>query len=419
MNKRNLKKIGLVMATVIGLTQGFIACAKPEDHFKKAERLSAQGNPSDALVLYNKALAKSQDPWALRANLGKARTLNALKRPKEAYAPASRALQLAKNDSDAVEATALWGNVAMDAGDWIEASRALAMLGKRGSGYPARARLEERLAKRGTIPVQVAVAPAKPIPPTKAVAVPTVLPTPAKTIAPTPMPSPVPKAPVVVAPIAVSRPVTSASSDPVGNLNAMRMGLASVSEITSINAKNFPWISQFQDPRQIVKIPSPNGQRLLWRAVDKKGYYLFVSDAAGKQTQKIEACKNAFQPVWSPDSNKVLFSAIDWKTKVRNLYVYDFNTKLKSVAFASKRRVGALAAWSPDGSKIVFTYFGELWIMNANGIGRGMLPLAKSTGQDVGEAALFAWSNDGAQLIYKDLNTGKRYLLRLASKLEI
>jgi dipeptidyl aminopeptidase/acylaminoacyl peptidase len=204
----------------------------------------------------------------------------------------------------------------------------------------------------------------------------------------------------------------------LGKLNAMRVDIAAVTPAESLDAAAFPLRVEFQDPRQTVKVRSPDGKKLVWRALEeKRGYYLFISDADGGNAKRLDACKNGYQPVWSPDSKRILYSAMDWKTEERNLFIYDLDAKTAKRAFNASQKVGPLASWSPDGSKIVFTYFDELWITNASGIGRSMLNLSRRTQAAVGDARLFAWSADGARLAYAARDGGPIYLIDLTSKI--
>lgn len=203
----------------------------------------------------------------------------------------------------------------------------------------------------------------------------------------------------------------------VGRLDAVRLGVSKVDKAASINKAAFPVSSLFQDPRDVTKLLSPDGRKLVWRGLDKKGYCLFLSDANGKGQKRLDACKNGYQPTWSPDGSHILFSAMDWRIEARNLFLYDIATKKVLRAFNAKKKVGPLASFSPDGKKILFSYFDDLWLMNASGIGRSLLNVSGKIGKPIGDAEEIAWSKDGSAFCYKMRGEATVYVVTLAPKI--
>jgi hypothetical protein len=207
-----------------------------------------------------------------------------------------------------------------------------------------------------------------------------------------------------------------ADFDPA-QVDATRLSIAAVSTAPDLDTQAFPYVTEFQDPRIVVKVPSPDKRRLVWRGQDSEGYWLFMSDADGRHARRLDRCRNGYEPVWSPDSKRILYSAMDWKRFERNLSIYSIRSGKNIVrAFNSKERLGALAAWSPDGGKIVFNYFGNLWIMNSDGIGCVLLDLSRLIGAPVREAGRIAWSRDGRLLAYQMRGDDKVYILTLAAR---
>jgi hypothetical protein len=200
---------------------------------------------------------------------------------------------------------------------------------------------------------------------------------------------------------------------PIGELDAVRLCIGAIGSGQVVDSAHFPRISQFQDPRQTVKVASPDGRWTVWRAADKDGYWLFLSNGRGKPT-RLDECKNGYQPVWSPDSKCFLYSAMDWRLEERNLFIYDLVTRKSRRAYNADQKMGPLAAWSPDGKKIVYTYLDSLWVMNASGIGRGKLDLAGHTHKPVGDAALIGFSRDGEHIIYQSRGDATVYVVDLA-----
>jgi hypothetical protein len=187
------------------------------------------------------------------------------------------------------------------------------------------------------------------------------------------------------------------------NLDATRMLVGSVAQGKTLDTAVFPYPQRYVEKGKDTKIPSPDGKRMLWRGLASDGYFLYVSDADGKNQKKLKQCKNAYQPSWAPDSKRVIYSSINWKTGKRSLVILDLATGKLSEGFKSSKGVGALAAFSTDGSKIAFVYAGDLWMFNANGIGLTKVNLKDQIKQRVKEAALLAWSRDGSQLAYQPM----------------
>jgi hypothetical protein len=203
---------------------------------------------------------------------------------------------------------------------------------------------------------------------------------------------------------------------PILELDAVRMNVAKIEMVSRLDQARFPYIQRYVSKGKPDKIPSPDSKRLLWRGKSAQGYYLYLSDADGKHSKKIKDCKNAYQPSWGPDSAHVLYTSVNWKTGKRNIVIYDLLARKKREVFGSRKGVGAMAAFSPNGSKIAFTYFDELWMMNSDGIGRTNVSLRDRIKVSVKEAALLAWSVDGSQLAYQPLGARDIFIITFVRK---
>lgn len=351
------------------------ACGKsPEQLLSEARSQAKAGKHEKAVSLYDKLL-ESPGSMAGVAQLERAQSLFSLKQWPDAAAGALASTQ-GQGPVAAKPARVLALRALAESGDKAEGAKVLAQLGPDAMADPLVAEAAARLGLG----------------------------------APAPAPAAAPGAPAKKG---------SGKALDLAHTNALHLDIAAVSLASAADPTLYPVRVSFQDPGQVVKVPSPDGKLQVWRALDKgKGYYLWLAGSDGKEPKRLDACKNGFQPVWSPDGKKILFSAMDWRTEERNLFIYDLATKKSRRAFNASKKVGPLASWSPDGSKIVFTYFDELWIMNASGIGRGLLNLGGRMKMNVEDAGLFAWSKDGSHLAYAPQDDPtKVYLIDLTSKI--
>ncbi|MGH7441078.1 MAG: TolB family protein [bacterium] len=192
---------------------------------------------------------------------------------------------------------------------------------------------------------------------------------------------------------------------PLARVDALNLVLGRIQVLRSWAelGPDFSWMTRFQDPKRVVKVESPNGQSHVWRGRDREGYWLYYQ-ARGHRAQRLTACHNAYQPVWSPNSREVAYFAMDWPSHVRGLYVIAPQAGKVSkprLEFSADGHLGASASWSPDGGKIVFDYYGKLWIVNSNGIGRSLLDLSGRMHQPVLDAQRIAWNKDGSRLAWQ------------------
>jgi dipeptidyl aminopeptidase/acylaminoacyl peptidase len=220
---------------------------------------------------------------------------------------------------------------------------------------------------------------------------------------------------LLAAPAPTDAATAPRSDDGVARADATRVAIARVRSGTRWDAAAFPLVTEFQDPRVRVEVPSPDGRRQVWRGQNREAYWLYVSAVGAGSARKLVDCRDGYQPVWSPDSKRILFTAMDWKKGERNLYIYDVTKGGKPrLAFKSWERLGALAVWSPDGRKILFNYYGNLWLMNSNGIGRSLLDLASRIGRPIRDAQRIAWNRDGSSFVYQMRGDPKIYTVDLA-----
>ncbi len=106
---------------------------------------------------------------------------------------------------------------------------------------------------------------------------------------------------------------------------------------------------------------SPDGKQIIYVRnfkdimTDKNLSNLWIADFDGSRNRPLTTGNSRdFNPIWSPEGNKVLFrSNMDGEMK---LYLMWMDTKQKMVLSDAKESPGDIS-WSPDGERIVFTKF--------------------------------------------------------------
>lgn len=340
------KSIFSVFAALLIFSAG---CGSPETSLKKARDLAAKGRYTEAVEIFRKVIKNNKgELWLSSAWLDMAKSEKQLSQIPEAKMSGTSALDTAQNDADRIAAALFLAELQMADKEYSLAEKTLAKMGPAGEKDPRRLAMLSTIAQsRGAAPLVVA--------------------------------------------------------SEFLNLDATRMVVGKVTRALTLDPKVFPYVQHYVEKGKDTKIPSPDGKKLLWRGLASDGYFLYVSDADGKNQQKLKDCKNAFQPAWAADSKRILFSSINWHSSKRSLMLFDLSTGKKREGFKSKKGVGAMAAFSTDGSKIAFVYMGDLWMLNANGIGLTKVNLKDVIKQRVKEASLLAWSRDGSQLAYQPM----------------
>ena len=115
---------------------------------------------------------------------------------------------------------------------------------------------------------------------------------------------------------------------------------------------------------------------------------LYLINADGSGLRKIGP---GFDPSWSPAENKIAYEL--------NGQIYTMNSNGGDITQLTTGYSSSQPAWNPDGTKIIYTYYGagkpSIWIMDADGSGKTQL----TTSAD-GESALPSFSYDGSKIVY-------------------
>ncbi len=172
---------------------------------------------------------------------------------------------------------------------------------------------------------------------------------------------------------------------------------------------------------------SPSGRKIVFRtsrgryAPDTRGIGLegiFVVDVHSRRERQIQPRTGGLFPAWSPDGRKIAFSGLPPGDGVMDT-IHLMNPDGSGVVDLGPP--GECATWSPDSSKLTYcSHRGDgnwaVWVMNADGSGRRQLthpkliPPAGAHGDYPG-----AWSPDGSRIVYTSDVNGDRELFLMSA----
>lgn len=180
------------------------------------------------------------------------------------------------------------------------------------------------------------------------------------------------------------------TESPILKLDPAEITIKSSKKVTAIDRAFYPVINYVRR-----EVRSPNNRYLVKRSGGKTtGYYLYLTDTATKKTRKLSGTMNGYAPQWSWDSRYIFYTSMDWETEERKIKVYDLKKSTAIVLFKGKN-MGDVITISPDASKIVFSYYGRLWIMNR--VDANMALLSNSV--NAGDIVMLAWNKNGGSIL--------------------
>jgi len=146
-------------------------------------------------------------------------------------------------------------------------------------------------------------------------------------------------------------------------------------------------------PAAQAAFPGANGKVVFWDDRGQPTYGIYTMNPDGTDVRKlidIGSPSNNPSPAWSPDGSKITFS---W-----NLEIHVMNADGSGVRQVTNTGRNALQpSWSPDGTQLLYVAGGALWMINTDGTGPVNLNDRYGLPFGVGYPV---WSPDGSKIAF-------------------
>ena len=147
---------------------------------------------------------------------------------------------------------------------------------------------------------------------------------------------------------------------------------------------------------------SPNGQKIAYKNTSGGQADIYIMNIDGSNQFNVTNTSNWYEeyPFWSPDGTKIAYSF--------NHRIYSMDADGSEHTQRPLSKTAALVAkpsWSPDGTKIAFdSNMGgpcrEIYVMNVDGSGRTRLTYECSSGGALSWSFAPSWSPNGAGIVF-------------------
>lgn len=173
------------------------------------------------------------------------------------------------------------------------------------------------------------------------------------------------------------------------------------------------------DAEDIYPSWSPDGARIAFSSNQDGNFEIYVVNPEGSDlTRLTNSNAHDWLPVWSPDSKQLAFTSIGTDSNENRFAVISVvDVESATVTQLTADDEGSmLPVWSSDGTRITFwsrrdnarTNYGDMYVMNADGS-----EVTRLTYQDIWDDLWIgaAWSPDGTKVVYSAVGDGPLYVM--------
>lgn len=172
--------------------------------------------------------------------------------------------------------------------------------------------------------------------------------------------------------------------------------------------ENLPSFSPVYDSSPVW---SPDGTKIAFISNRNYTFALYVMNADGSNAQHVAEVLEPGEPAWSPHGDKIAFSAgmrgtfFEPNKLYTDIYIVNVDGSGLTQLTRDSGRNGS-PTWSPDGKQIAFTSNrdtdgkAKIWVMNADGSNQREIPNSNIDKGSTFPNIQLAWSPDGTKILF-------------------